>query len=67
MKFEWKRYKKLVPAVIGIGLLLSFNYLKIERIPGLDAVILEWLIGGATVFGIYQAKNIPPATEEVIK
>lgn len=56
---DWKKYKKLIPATIGVALLLSFNYLKIERIPGLDQVVLEWLIGAGTVFGVYQAKNKP--------
>lgn len=63
MTFDWKNYKKLVPAIIGVGLLISFNYLKIERIPGLDSIVLEWLIGAGTVFGVYQSKNIPPKTE----
>lgn len=55
--FRWQRYAKLIPAVLGVSLLISLNYLKIERIPGMDQVVLEWLIGAATVFGIERVPN----------
>lgn len=57
--FDWKKYKKLIPAILGVALLVGLDYLKIERIPGLDAAVLDMIIGGATVFGVYQTKNKP--------
>lgn len=53
---SWKRYKKLIPAAIGISLLILLKYLEID-IPGFASVVLDWLIGSATVFGVYQVKN----------
>lgn len=53
---SWKRYKKLIPAAIGVSLLVLLKYLDID-LPGFSAIVLDWLIGGATVFGVYQVKN----------
>lgn len=58
MKFNWKRYRKLIPAVVGVGLLVAMKHWGIT-IPGLDAQILDWLVSAGTVFGVYQAKNDP--------
>lgn len=55
---SWKRYKKLIPAAAGISLLILLKYLEID-IPGFASIVLDWLIGGATVFGVYQVKNEP--------
>lgn len=53
---NWKRYKKLIPAILGVSLLILLKYYKID-IPGLGSIVLDWLVGGATVFGVYQVKN----------
>lgn len=59
---NWGRYKKLIPAILGVALLIILKYLGIE-LPGLSAVVLDWLIGAATVFGVYQVRNDPPKNE----
>lgn len=53
---NWKRYKKLIPAILGVSLLIILKYYEIE-IPGLGSIVLDWLVGAATVFGVYQVKN----------
>lgn len=53
---SWRRYKKLIPAVIGVSLLIVLKYLNID-LPGFSSIVLDWLVGGATVFGVYQVKN----------
>lgn len=55
---NWKRYKKLIPAAIGVSLLILLKYLDID-LPGFSSIVLDWLVGGATVFGVYQVKNEP--------
>lgn len=55
---NWGRYKKLVPAILGVALLITLKYLDID-LPGFSTIILDWLVGGATVFGVYQVKNDP--------
>lgn len=62
---SWKRYKKLIPAAIGVILLIVLKYYEID-IPGLSGVVLDWLIGSATVFGVYQVKNEPKQDAIVI-
>lgn len=56
MRFNWRRYRKLIPAVIGVGLLVAMKHWEIE-IPGFDMIIVDWIVSAATVFGVYQAKN----------
>lgn len=56
MKFNWKRYKKLIPAILGVSLLVWLNYLDIKII-GLDAVVIDTIIGATTVWGVYEVKN----------
>jgi hypothetical protein len=56
MKFNWKRYRKLIPAIVGVSVLIGLKYYQVT-IPGLDAVVLDWLVSAGTVFGVYQAKN----------
>lgn len=56
MNFNWKKYKKLIPAILGVGLLVWLKYLDITII-GLDAVVLDTIIGATTIWGVYQAKN----------
>lgn len=53
---NWKRYRKLIPAVVGVTLLIVLNRWDI-KIPGFDMIIVDWLVGAATVFGVRQAKN----------
>ena len=62
---SWKRYKKLIPAFLGVALLITLKYYEID-IPGLSGVVLDWLIGSATVFGVYQVKNEPKPDAIVI-
>lgn len=63
---SWKRYKKLIPAVAGIALLMLLKYWEID-IPGFASIVLDWLVGGATVFGVYQVKNEPTTQAVVIE
>lgn len=53
---KWRKYKKLIPAVVGIGLLLLLRHYEIE-ILGLESVVLEYIVSAGTVFGVYQFKN----------
>ena len=55
---NWKRYKKLIPAFLGVALLITLKYLDID-LPGFSSIVIDWLVGGATVFGVYQVKNEP--------
>ncbi len=55
---SWKRYKKLIPAAIGISILIILKQLDID-LPGFTSIVVDWLVGGATVFGVYQVKNEP--------
>lgn len=62
---SWKRYKKLIPAAIGVSLLIVLKYLDID-LPGFSSIVIDWLVGGATVFGVYQVKNEPKTQAVVI-
>lgn len=53
---NWKKYKKLIPAVAGVALLLVLRHYEIN-ILGLESVVLEWVVSAGTVFGVYQVKN----------
>jgi len=55
--FRWQRYRKLIPAVIGVVVLIGMDYLKIERLPGMNEMVLEWFVAAATVFGIERTPN----------
>lgn len=61
---SWKRYKKLIPAIIGVSVLIILKQLDID-LPGFTSIVLDWLVGGATVFGVYQVKN-EPKTEAIV-
>lgn len=60
---NWRRYKKLIPAFLGVSLLILLKYWDID-LPGFSTIVLDWLVGGATVFGVYQVRN-EPTTERV--
>jgi len=53
---SWKRYKKLIPAVIGFVVLITLKNYDIE-LPGFTSVLLDWLVAAAGTFGVYQVKN----------
>jgi hypothetical protein len=53
---NWKRYRKLIPAVLGVTLLVVLHRWEIT-IPGLDMILVDWIVSAGTVFGVYQAKN----------
>jgi len=63
---SWKRYKKLIPAFLGVALLITLKYLDID-LPGFSSIVIDWLVGGATVFGVYQVKNEPKTEALVIE
>lgn len=63
---SWKRYKKLIPAIIGVSLLILLKYLDID-LPGFSSIVIDWLVGSATVFGVYQVKNEPKTQALVIE
>lgn len=62
---SWKRYKKLIPAALGVSLIILLKYLDID-LPGFTSIVVDWLVGGATVFGVYQVKNEPKPDAIVI-
>ena len=51
-----KRYRKFLVAAGGIGLLIGLRYYEIE-IPGLDAIVLDLIVGTLVSWGVYQVKN----------
>lgn len=53
---NWKRYKKLIPAIVGMLLLFLLKRFEIE-IPGLADWVLELIISGAAAVGIAQVRN----------
>lgn len=53
---EIGRYRKLIAAVLGIGVLIGMRYLNVE-VPGLQPIIIDLVIGGLTSLGVYQATN----------
>lgn len=60
---SWKRYRKLIPAIIGVVLLITLKHYEIE-IPGLNSAVLDWLVGAALVFGVERVRN-EPNTESI--
>lgn len=50
------RYRKLFAAILGVTALIAMRRFEIE-IPGVDSIVLELLIGAASSFGVYQARN----------
>jgi len=56
MKINWGNYKKLFASVLGVAALVALHYYDI-RIPGLDSVVLDVIIGTASSFGVYQLAN----------
>lgn len=56
MTVNWKNYKKLGAAVIGITVLIALNHYNVA-IPGLNSVVLEVIVGALTSFGVYQVTN----------
>jgi len=53
-----KPYGKAVVAVGGVGLLIWLNAADI-RIPGIDTLVMELIVGALTAFGVYQVRNAP--------
>lgn len=62
---SWKRYKKLIPAAIGVTLLIVLKYYEID-LPGFASIVVDWLVGAATVFGVAQVRNEPKTDAIVI-
>lgn len=62
---SWKRYKKLIPAIIGMLLLFLLKRFEIE-VPGLSDWVLELIISGAAAVGIAQVRNEPKPDAIVI-
>ncbi len=55
-----KKYRKLIVAVIGIGVLVSKDFLGTDicaQGTNISGLIINSLIGAATTFGIYQLPN----------
>jgi hypothetical protein len=53
---NWKAYKKLIASIVGVGIIVVFHKYDIT-LPGLDAFVMDILIGAGTSFGVYQATN----------
>jgi hypothetical protein len=51
-----KRYRKAIVAAVGVMALVSLRYFEIE-IPGIDAVILDLIVGAFVSLGVYQVRN----------
>lgn len=58
------QYNKLWAALGGIALLLLFRHLGIE-IPGLNAAVLDLIIGGLTAIAVERVPNAPKPPEPV--
>lgn len=56
MNLEIGKYRKLIAAVLGVGILVAAKHFQLE-IPGLAPIVIDVLIGALTSFGVYQAKN----------
>jgi len=52
------RYRKLIAAFLGLGILFGIRYAGVE-IPGLDALVVDLLGSMLTAFGVYQVPNDP--------
>lgn len=52
------QYNKLWAALAGIALLLLFRHLNIE-LPGLNAAVLDLIIGGLTAVAVERVPNKP--------
>lgn len=52
------RYRKFIVAVLGVGAMIGMRYYGVT-IPGLDAVVLDLIVGALTSWGVYQAANDP--------
>lgn len=50
------RYSKAIAAVLGVSALIGLRYFEVN-IPGIDAVVLDVIVGALTSFGVYQARN----------
>lgn len=50
------RYRKLIAALIGFGVLVAIKYYDI-RIPGVEALWLDMVVSAAGAFGVYQVRN----------
>lgn len=50
------KYKKLIAAVVGLGLLYGVNYLNIT-VPGINQLVMELIISALTAWGVYQVRN----------
>lgn len=53
---NWKSIKKLISVVVGMVMLITLHKYDIS-IPGLDAVVLELVVGAGASFGVYQFTN----------
>lgn len=52
------RYRKLIVALLGLGILFFIRYKGVE-IPGLDALVIDLIGSALTAFGVYQVPNDP--------
>lgn len=50
------RYRKLFACVVGVAALITMRHLDVT-IPGIDAIVVELVVGVLTSFGVYQATN----------
>lgn len=51
-------YRKLIAALIGVGLLLAFRHFDLP-VNELTSFVVDLLIGAGTAFGVYQTPNEP--------
>jgi len=50
------KIRKLIAAIVGVGVLIGFRYYDIDLF-GLDAFVMDLVLGAATVYGVYQVPN----------
>jgi len=50
------KYRKLIAAILGVAALILFRYYDISLI-GMDAVVIDLIVGALTVTGVYQVPN----------
>lgn len=52
------RYRKLIAALLGLGVLVWIRHKGVE-IPGLDALVIDLIGSMLTAWGVYQVPNDP--------
>jgi hypothetical protein len=50
------KYNKLIAALVGVGVMIAARHFDLT-LPGMDAIVMDLIIGALTSFGVYQVEN----------